>query len=76
MDSQPGMKFLNGLKTVLGAAGMVVSFAVPHFLPTFSSAAPHVIDIAQGAFGLLTVLGLIHKGEKAANSATPPTSPA
>ena len=65
------MQFLNGFKTILGAAGMVVTIAAPHFAPTFAEATPHAIGVAQGVFGLLGVLGLIHKVEKAAS---PPPS--
>ena len=59
-----GMKFLNGLKTWVGLAGTVISVAVPRLAPTISDAAPHIINVAQGAFGLLLALGLIHKAEK------------
>lgn len=62
---EPGMKFLNGFKTVLGAAGMVLTIVAPKIVPVITDAAPHAINIAQGAFGLLAVLGLIHKSEKA-----------
>ncbi len=64
MQDDPGMKFLNGFKTILGAAGMVLTFVAPKIVPAFSDAAPHAINIAQGAFGLLLALGIIHKSEK------------
>lgn len=63
MDEQ-GMKFLNGFKTILGAVGLVVSIAVPSLSSTVAEAAPHAVNIAQGAFGLLVLLGVIHKAEK------------
>lgn len=62
---EPGMKFLNGFKTVIGVAGTVASLVAPKILPVITDAAPHAINIAQGAFGLLMVLGIIHKSEKA-----------
>jgi hypothetical protein len=65
MDDQ-GLKFLNGFKTILGSIGLVVSVVLPHVAGTVAQAAPHAISIAQGAFGLLTLLGLIHKAEKKA----------
>lgn len=65
MDEQ-GMKFLNGFKTILGVTGTVLTILVPKIAPVVTDAAPHAINIAQGAFGLLTVLGLIHKAEKRA----------
>lgn len=61
-----GMKFLNGFKTILGAVGMVVTIAAPSLAPAIGEAAPHAISVAQGVFGLLTVLGIIHKAEKKA----------
>lgn len=65
MDEQ-GLKFLNGFKTILGSIGLVVSVALPRLSDTVAQAAPHAISIAQGAFGLLALLGLIHKAEKKA----------
>lgn len=59
------MKFLNGFKTVLGLAGTVVTVLAPKFAPTLNEAAPHAVAVAQGAFGLLLALGVIHKAEKA-----------
>ncbi len=61
---EPGMKFLNGLKTVIGVAGTVATLVMPKIVPVITDAAPHAINIAQGAFGLLMVLGIIHKKEK------------
>jgi hypothetical protein len=58
------MEFLNGLKTVIGAVGLVVSVAVPQFAPEVNAAGENIFLIGQGAFGLLLGLGLIHKGEK------------
>lgn len=63
MEDQ-GMKFLNGFKTVLGAVGMVGAIAFPKLAPTIADAAPHAIGVAQGVFGLLLTLGIIHKAEK------------
>jgi len=58
------MKFLNGFKTIIGLAGTVVSVLAPKFAPALNEAAPHAIAVAQGVFGLLLALGLIHKVEK------------
>lgn len=63
---EPGMKFLNGFKSILGAAGMVLTFVAPKVIPVFTDAAPHALNVAQGAFGLLLALGIIHKSEKSA----------
>lgn len=60
------MNFLNGLKTVIGLFGTAITVIVPQVDPSVVSAVgDHAVGIAQGAFGLLTVLGLIHKREKA-----------
>lgn len=59
-----GMKFLNGLKTIIGLAGTVATFVAPKIAPVITEAAPHAINVAQGAFGLLLVLGIIHKAQK------------
>lgn len=64
---EPGMKFLNGFKTVLGAAGMVASIVAPKVVPALTDAAPHAINVAQGVFGLLLALGIIHKAEKSSS---------
>lgn len=63
------MQFLNGMKTWIGLAGTVLTVALPRLAPVITDAAPHAISIAQGVFGLLLALGLIHKREKA--KATP-----
>lgn len=65
MQDNNGMQFLNGFKTVIGLLGTVAAVLVPHIAPTIQAAAPQVVDIAQGAFGLLLTLGIIHKVEKA-----------
>ena len=59
------MKFLNGFKTILGLAGTVVSVLAPRYAPALNEAAPHAVAVAQGAFGLLLALGVIHRVEKA-----------
>lgn len=59
------MKFLDGFKTVIGLLGTTVAVVVPQIAPQVQEAMPHVIGVAQGAFGLLGVLGIIHKVEKA-----------
>ena len=59
------MKFLDGFKTIIGLVGTALAIVVPHVAPQVQESIPHVIGIAQGAFGLLTVLGVIHKVEKA-----------
>ena len=60
------MKFLDGLKTVIGLVGTVVSVAVPRVAPQVGEAIPHVVAVAQGVFGALFALGVIHKVEKRA----------
>jgi len=60
------MKFLNGFKTWIGVAGLIATTVVPQYAPAINEAAPHAVNIAQGVFGLLLTLGLIHKGEKKA----------
>ncbi len=64
------MKFLNGLKTALGAAGLILTVAVPRFAPSFAEASPHILTAAEGVFGTLLAFGVIHKIEKA-NTKTP-----
>lgn len=60
------MKFLDGFKTILGLVGMAVSVIVPKVTPDVITAiGDHTVAVAQGVFGLLTVLGIIHKREKA-----------
>lgn len=60
------MNFLNGFKTIIGVLGTIVSVALPKVAPDVVTAiGNHAVDIAQGVFGLLTALGLIHKAEKA-----------
>lgn len=57
------MKFLNGWKTILGVAGIVLPMVIApekaHDVIT------HADSIVVGAAGLLTILGVIHKTEKA-----------
>jgi hypothetical protein len=59
------MRFLNGFKTVLGAAGLAVVALndVVHVLP--ASWRPFV----AGGAAVLTALGLVHKAEKRATPA-------
>lgn len=60
------MRFLDGFKTIIGAVGMVVVTVFPKVAPAVvTGAVEAVTTIATGAFGLLTVLGVIHKVEKA-----------
>jgi hypothetical protein len=60
------MKFLDGLKTVIGVIGTVASVLIPKVTPdVVNVVGDHTMAIAQGVFGLLTVLGIIHKVEKA-----------
>lgn len=60
------MKFLDGWKTVIGLVGTVVTILVPKLDPSLvSGISDHATGIVQGVFGLLTVLGIIHKKEKA-----------
>lgn len=59
------MKFLNGFKTYIGLAGMVAAIIAPRLAPQINEAAPHVVSIAEGIFGALLALGVIHKVEKA-----------
>lgn len=59
------MKFLNGFKTILGLVGTVVTVLMPKVTPDLvAGVGDHAVAIAQGVFGLLTVLGIIHKVEK------------
>lgn len=55
------MKFLNGWKTGVGIAGLIVGTVAPHYVPALQG----IDTCVQSIFGTLTVLGLIHKGEKA-----------
>lgn len=65
------MKFLNGYKTILGIVGTVATVLISsggnvgHIGQVVVDASQHVDAILGGAFGLLTVLGIIHKKEKA-----------
>lgn len=64
------MKFLNGFKTIIGLVGTVVTVLVPKVTPDIVNAVgDHALAIGQGVFGLLTVLGIIHKAEKKAEGA-------
>lgn len=58
------MKFLDGFKTILGAVGLAISVIAPQASDTVANVGPHAVGIAQGVFGLLAVLGVIHKAEK------------
>lgn len=60
------MRFLDGFKTVLGAIGVVVTVVAPKIGPELVEGALGAVNLmATGAFSLLTVLGIIHKVEKA-----------
>lgn len=60
------MKFLNGWKTILGVAGTLGAIVFPHVDPgVLGGALDNANNVVTGAFGLLTVLGIIHKAEKA-----------
>lgn len=64
------MKFLNGFKTIIGLVGSVVTVLIPKVTPDIVSAvSDHAVAVAQGVFGLLTVLGVIHKVEKKGDGA-------
>jgi len=59
------MKFLNGFKTIIGLAGTVLGVILPKIdSAIITGVGDHVYGIAQGVFGLLLTLGLIHKAEK------------
>lgn len=60
------MKFLNGFKTILGLIGTVVTVVIPAISgDVVAAVGEQVLGIAQGVFGLLAALGVIHKVEKA-----------
>lgn len=60
------MNFLNGFKTIIGVLGSVVAIVLPKVAPgVVQAVGDQVVGIAQGVFGLLTALGIIHKVEKA-----------
>lgn len=59
------MKFLNGFKTVIGVIGSVVLVLAPRVsADVVQAVGDQVYGVAQGIFGLLTILGIIHKVEK------------
>lgn len=61
------MKFLNGFKTVIGVIGSVVLVLAPRVsADVVQAVGDQAYGVAQGIFGLLTVLGIIHKVEKKA----------
>ena len=66
------MKFLNGWKTVLGFVGTGVTLVVAsgghpaEIASKVGEIAQHTDAILTGAFGVLGVLGVIHKAEKRA----------
>lgn len=60
------MKFLNGWKTILGVAGTAATLVFPHVDPgVLGGVLDNANNVVTGAFGLLTLLGVIHKVEKA-----------
>lgn len=60
------MKFLDGFKTIIGMVGSLAVVLSPSIAPDLvDKVGTHVVGIAEGAFGLLAALGLIHKAEKA-----------
>jgi hypothetical protein len=60
------MKFLNGLKTIIGLAGTVVAIALPRISPDVVSAVGDgLYHIGAGVFSTLAALGIVHKVEKA-----------
>lgn len=59
------MKFLNGFKTLIGALGLAVSVVLPNVAPGIVDTVGHsVFQVADGVFGALVALGVIHKAEK------------
>lgn len=58
------MKFLDGFKTVVGAVGLTVTLVAPHLAPQVQDIGGNAFLVAQGVFGCLTALGVIHKAEK------------
>lgn len=56
------MNFLNGWKTILGAVGLGLTVAVSPEKAT--EIVTNADSVLSGVFGLLTVLGVIHKAEK------------
>lgn len=66
------MKFLDGWKTVIGLVGTVVTILVPKLDPNLvTGIGEHATGIVQGVFGLLAVLGIVHKTEKMSAKKTP-----
>lgn len=62
------MNFLNGLKTIIGVVGSVITIVIPKFTPVVVNAVgDQVLAVAQGVFGLLLTLGIVHKVEKSQN---------
>lgn len=60
------MKFLDGFKTIIGLVGTVVTVVAPKISPeVVQTVGEQVIGIGQGVFGLLAILGVIHRREKA-----------
>lgn len=65
------MKFLNGFKTIIGIAGtlatplIALGGSVGNVVQHGVNALPAVYQTVEGAFLMLTALGIIHKVEKA-----------
>lgn len=68
------MKFLNGWKTILGAAGSVAVIVggalgknvgvIPGVVQTLSDIGEHINAVILGGSAVLGALGIIHKAEK------------
>jgi hypothetical protein len=64
------VKFLNGWKTIIGTLGTAVTIGVAtggdvgQIAQKVGEFAGNADAVISGAFGMLAVLGLIHKGEK------------
>jgi hypothetical protein len=66
MNGEPGMHFLNGRKTVIGLGGLAAAVGAALSPDVVQAVGERILGIVQGVFGLLSLLGLIHKKEKRA----------
>lgn len=63
------MKFLNGFKTFIGLAGIIITTVTTKVAPeVVAQVGSEVVGIAEGVFGLLLTLGIVHKAEKRADA--------
>ena len=55
------MNFLNGWKTAIGAAGLLITTFLPKLTPIVDAVGQPALDVGTNIAGVLAFIGIVHK---------------